>query len=198
MPDGNVRHVLGTLATGSARPCDVAPLRWGYLMRRLPDPVKRRIVEHLACYRSHAEVVELIAAEFDIALTPRHVRAYDPMCFQFAGGTRWQEYHGLVRHRLETELAEIPIAHRAFRLRRLGQLHDMARNAGDLEEARKALEQAAKETGNVYTNVAKVQGSILPGQPADDRTPEEARNMLAERLREAMERLPKAKKPTER
>ena len=44
-------------------------------MKRLSDAIKRRIVEHLARYRTHAEVVGLIAEEFDLYLTPRHVRA---------------------------------------------------------------------------------------------------------------------------
>jgi len=38
-------------------------------MRRLPDAIKRRIVEHLACYHTHAEVAGLIADEFGVTLT---------------------------------------------------------------------------------------------------------------------------------
>ena len=47
-------------------------------MKRLPEAIKKRIVEHLACFQKPADVVELIAEEFDVTLTPRHVRAYDP------------------------------------------------------------------------------------------------------------------------
>lgn len=38
-------------------------------MRRLQDVVKRRIIEHLACYRTHTEVAELIADEFGVTPT---------------------------------------------------------------------------------------------------------------------------------
>ena len=119
-------------------------------MRRLTDAVKRRIVEHLACYSTHAETVQLIAKEFDVTLTSRHVRAYDPASFQFVGSQRWLDYHDLVRKRCAQELGGIAIAHRAFRLRQLQRLLDMAMDQGDNQQAAKALEQAAKEMGSYY------------------------------------------------
>ena len=51
-------------------------------MRRLAEAVKQRIVGHLACYNTHAEVVDLIAEVFDVTLTRRRIRAYDPDSFQ--------------------------------------------------------------------------------------------------------------------
>ena len=121
-------------------------------MRRLPERVKRRIVEHLACLYSNAEVVELIEQEFEITLTTRHVRAYDPMSFQCVASDRLRAYYATVRERLATEVAAIPIAHRAFRLHRLQKIHDQAAAAGNLEMAARALEQAAKEVGGMFTN----------------------------------------------
>ncbi len=50
-------------------------------MRRLSQTVKRRIVEQLACYCTHAQVAELIAEEFDVTVSPRHVQSYDPTSF---------------------------------------------------------------------------------------------------------------------
>ena len=58
-------------------------------MRRLTEKVKRRIVEHLACYHSPAEVTRLIEEEFGITLTARHVRAYDPTSPQCTAAQRW-------------------------------------------------------------------------------------------------------------
>jgi hypothetical protein len=108
-------------------------------MKRLSEAIKRRIVEHLACFRTHAEASELIREEFDVSLTSRHVRAYDPMCFQFAGGRKWEEYHGLVRKRFETEIGDIPIAHRAFRLRKLQRMLDLQIKGGDMAGAWRPL-----------------------------------------------------------
>ena len=119
-------------------------------MRRLSDAVKRRIVEHLACYQTHAEVVKLIADEVAVTLTSRHVRAYDPMSFQFAGSHRWLDYHQTVRDRCVQKIGEIAIAHRAYRMRRLQSIFDDAYERGDCRQAIKTLEQAAKEMGDWY------------------------------------------------
>lgn len=119
-------------------------------MRRLPEAIKRRIVEHLACYRTHTEIAELIADEFDVKITPRHVRAYDPTSFQFAGSHRWLDYYQTVRKRYLHEVGEVAIAHRAYRMRQLQRILDRAMNRGDLQRALQTLEQAAKEMGNRY------------------------------------------------
>lgn len=119
-------------------------------MRRLPDAIKRRIVEHLACYQTHAEVADLVAGEFGVSLTPRHIRAYDPTSFQFAGSHRWLDYHRIARERCEKELGKVAIAHRAYRMRQLQRILDLAMGRGDYRLALKTLEQAAKEMGNWY------------------------------------------------
>lgn len=95
-------------------------------------------------------MAELIQQEFDVTLTSRHVRAYDPTSFQFAAALRWIEYFKAARRRFECEIGQIPIAHRAVRLRRLWQLHERALDFGRRDEARACLEQAAKEMGNWY------------------------------------------------
>jgi hypothetical protein len=119
-------------------------------MRRLSNAVKQRIVEHLACYQSHAEVVALILEEFGLALTPRHVRVYDPQSFQFAASHQWLDYHCAVRERFRSEIGNIAIFHKAFRLQRLEDLFIRASEQGDGRQAAKLLEQAAKEMGNWY------------------------------------------------
>lgn len=119
-------------------------------MRRLPDAIKRRIVELLACYHSHAEVAGLVAEEFGVELTPRHIRAYDPMSFQFAGSHRWLDYYQAVRRRCIQEVGEVAIAHRVHRMRKLQGIFDRAWDRGDYQQALQTLEQAAKEMGNWY------------------------------------------------
>lgn len=119
-------------------------------MRRIPETVKRRLIELLGCYYSPVEVARLIHEEFDLSLTARHVRAYDPTSFQFVASQRWEAYFWSVRKRFETEIAEQPIANRAYRLRKLTKLFERAFEKGDLAEARSCLEQAAKEMGHWY------------------------------------------------
>lgn len=119
-------------------------------MRRLPELVKRRIVEHLACYQSHAEVAALILEEFGLAVTPRHVRVYDPQSFQYAASHQWLDHHCAVRERFRSELGSIAIYHRAVRLQRLEDLYLRAAEKEDGLQAAKLLEQAAKEVGNYF------------------------------------------------
>ena len=119
-------------------------------MRRLTQAVKRRIVEHLACYQADAAVVTLIAEEFGVTLTPRHVRVYDPTSLQFAGSQRWADYYQLVRKRCAQEVGGIAISHKAYRLAQLQKLFEIALNRGDCRQASSLLEQAAKEVENLY------------------------------------------------
>ena len=113
-------------------------------MSRLPEPIKRRIVEHLACYRSHVEVAKLIAAEFEVTLTVRHIRAYDPTSFQFAASQRRRDYYRQVRARCANKLAEVAIAHRAYQLTQLQQLLQEAMDQGNFRQAQVLLKTAAK------------------------------------------------------
>lgn len=119
-------------------------------MRRLSEEIKRRIVEHLACYCGHTKVVELITNEFGVKLTNRHIRAYDPMSFQFSGSQRWQDYFQQVREQYSSEIGQIAIAHRCFRLLRLQDMCEEAYEKGDYRLCASILEQAAKEMGNCY------------------------------------------------
>ena len=119
-------------------------------MRRLSEAIKRRIVEHLACYRTHAEVTDLIRDEFGVMISSRHVRAYDPTSFQFAASHRWLDYYQTVRKRCAKEVGEIAIAHRAYRMRQLQRILDRAMDRGDYRQSLQTLEQAAMEMGNWY------------------------------------------------
>lgn len=121
-------------------------------MRRLPEAFKRRIVEHLACYWSHAEVAELIKEEYGAHVTPRHVRTYDPTSFQCTASERLRELHAATRRRFEQEVADVPIARRAFRLRRLQKIHDQALASGNAALVLHTLEHAAKEVGGMFNN----------------------------------------------
>ena len=116
-------------------------------MKRLTQDMKRRIVEHLACYRSYAETAALLRDEFGVSLTVRHIRSYDPATFQFAGSADWIDYHRLVREKFAVEIQSIAISHRAYRLNQLQELFYDAKDNGNLRQATKMLEQAAKEVG---------------------------------------------------
>ena len=117
-------------------------------MRRLQPAIKRRIVEHLACYQTDAAVAKLIEDEFGVRLTPRHIRAYDPTSMQFAASYRYADYYRLVRDRCIKEFGGIAIAHKAYRLRQIQMLFEMALCQGNFRQAASLLEQASKEVRN--------------------------------------------------
>lgn len=154
------------------------------------DQVRAEIVTRLAMFDKPADIHrDLIERGIDVSV--QAVQAYNPGMNQ---GTRrlaqkWVELFHITREGWLKEIAAEPIAHRAYRLRRLGMIHDRALARGALTVAASMLEQAAKEVGNVYTNVAKVTGTVTHAMP--DRTPDENRNLLADRLKEAIARLPK-------
>lgn len=184
---------------------------------KMNDEIRAQIVCRLAMYDTVASVVSWLAEEHDITITKAAVSAYNATNASNAQSSRrrvaqkWLDLFHATREAWLKEIAAVPISQRAYRLRRLELLHDAAfmramrakdgaSTASEHLEATKAaaglLEQAAKEIGNVYTNVAKVQGAALPGQvPPADMTPEERRNMLADRLNAALERM-RAEQPT--
>lgn len=47
-------------------------------MAALPEPVKARIVQGLACFDTPSQVAKDVYAEFDLTVTPQHCESYDP------------------------------------------------------------------------------------------------------------------------
>lgn len=160
----------------------------------MTDEIRVEIVTRLAMFDGPTEIAQDLV-DRGIDISKQSVAAYNPMTSH--GNRRlsqkWVELFHTTREGFLKEIAAEPIAHRAWRLRRLTEDYYRARGGAepDLEVARKILEQAAKETGNVYTNVAKVTGSVAHTHTHIDRTPDENRNILADRLKEAIARLPK-------
>lgn len=161
----------------------------------IDDDVRAEIVQRLACYETSGEIhKDLLTRGYTISLPA--VTTYNPEHDYKARrlAKRWRELFYATREAFLAETAKVPVAHRAVRLKRLEAVYTKAMHDGDLKEANKALEQAAKEMGNVYTNVSKVQGSVtaLPAA-VEDRSIDERRNMLADRIAEALARMPKPK-----
>jgi hypothetical protein len=119
-------------------------------MPTLTDEIKTFIVKGLACYDTPSQVAEAVKAEFNVEITRQHVYAYDPNASQHMA-PRWRELHAATRAALLRELAEIGIAHRAVRLRRLDRLASRSER-NNVMTALKCLEMAAKECGGMYEN----------------------------------------------
>lgn len=128
-------------------------------MAKLNDAARRFIVQALACYDTPTEVSVALNEEMGIEVARTQVAQYDPT--KVAGARlakKWRDLFEDTRKRFRKEIAEIPIADQAFRLRALGKLYDRHLSRGNVVAAAAVLEQAAKEQGGMFTNKREVSG----------------------------------------
>ena len=84
----------------------------------LTDELKEFIVRGLARYETPSQVAESVQAIFGVTVSRQQVYRYDPACSQ-PPAQRWRDLHAVTRAKFLSEIAEIGVAHRAVRLRRL-------------------------------------------------------------------------------
>ncbi|RJX83483.1 DUF2280 domain-containing protein [Pseudomonas sp. LS-2] len=125
-------------------------------MAVLRSEVKAFIVQALACFDTPSQVVEAVKNEFGIVISRQQCESHDPTKFAGKGlGEKWVTLFNHCRTRFREETADIPIANRAYRLRALGRIVEKAETMRNLPLALQVLEQAAKETGDMYVNRQK-------------------------------------------
>ncbi len=122
-------------------------------MAALKDPVKMFIVHALACFDTPTQVAAAVKEEFGLDVPRQQIAAYDP--YKVIGknlSKRWKTHFDDTRKRFREEVADIPIASRAYRLRALGRMAQQAEGVRNISLAVQVIEQAAKEVGDVYVN----------------------------------------------
>jgi hypothetical protein len=135
-------------------------------MATLSEAVKRFIVQALACYDTPTQVSEAVKEEFGIDIPRNQVGRYDPTKASGADlAQKWRDLFESTRTKFRAEIAEIPIADQAFRLRQLGRLYERTARAGNTVVAAQLLEQAAKEAGGTFTNKHKLEHTGKDGGP---------------------------------
>ena len=125
-------------------------------MAALKDEVKRFIVQALACFDTPSQVVLAVKDTYGLEVTRQQCELYDPT--KYAGrdlGVKWRTVFEDTRRRFREETADIPIANRAFRLRAMNRFVEKAETMKNIGLAMQILEQAAKETGDIYVNRAR-------------------------------------------
>ncbi|SSW67288.1 hypothetical protein AVE30378_02546 [Achromobacter veterisilvae] len=138
-------------------------------MAKLTEAHKRFIVQALACWDTPSQVAEAIKEEFGLDVPRMQVAQYDPTKVAGKGlAKKWRELFEATRKRFREEVAEIPIADQAFRLRALGKIYERHFNRGNVVGAAAVLEQAAKEVGGAFTNRREHTG--LDGGPIEQKT----------------------------
>jgi hypothetical protein len=128
----------------------------------LTDEIKEFIVRSLARYETPSQVAEAVAVTFGVAVSRQQVYRYDPACSQ-PPAQRWRDLHAVARAKFLAETAEIGIAHKAVRLRKLDDWVNRADENDDVRLVVKLLEQAARECGGVYENRKNpLSSAVLP------------------------------------
>lgn len=129
-------------------------------MAALKPEVKAAIVQMLACYDTLSIVVDTIQKDYGIKVTPQQVESHDPTKVSGKGlAKKWVDMFNATRKRFQNEIADIPIANKAYRLRVLDRMATNAEKMKNYGMTSQLIEQAAKEMGDAYTNKHKFEHS---------------------------------------
>ncbi|MCT4498780.1 DUF2280 domain-containing protein [Pseudomonas sivasensis] len=125
-------------------------------MAALKDEVKAFIVQALACFDTPSQVCQAVKEQYGVEVSRQLCERYDPT--KYSGrdlGQKWKTFFEECRKRFREETVDIPIANRAFRLRAMNRFVEKAETMKNIGLAMQILEQAAKETGDIYVNRAR-------------------------------------------
>lgn len=135
---------------------------------KLTDEARTFVVQALACFDTPAQAAAAVKKEFGLSITPQGCEAYDPT--KRAGAklsAKWVALFEETRKTFLEDTSRIGISHRAVRLRALQRMAEKAEDMKNLPLAAQLYEQAAKESGDAYTNRRELTGkggAPLPAQ----------------------------------
>jgi len=131
-------------------------------MAALKGEVKAFIVQSLACFDTPSQVVESVKKEFGLAIPRQQVESHDPTKANGKGlAQKWVDMFNVTRERFQSEISDIPIANKAYRLRVLDRMATKAEGMKNMALTAALMEQAAKEVGDAYTNKQKVEQTVV-------------------------------------
>jgi hypothetical protein len=128
-------------------------------MAKLTEPQKLFIVKALACYDTPTQVATAVREEFGIEVDRRQVQEYDPTKVNGRDiSKKLRAVFEATRKEFLEQIADLPIANQAFRLRTLQRMVTKAESQGNMALVAQLLEQAAKEVGGALTNRRELTG----------------------------------------
>jgi hypothetical protein len=147
-------------------------------MATLKDDVKAFIVRALACFDAPTDVCRQVKEEFGIEVTRQQVSAYDPnRRIAKDLSAKWRAIFDETRKKFVDDVSTIPIANQAFRLRALNRMYERVSATANTALAAQLIEQAAKESGGVFTNRREMTGAggapLIPPKSAQEMTDDE-------------------------
>jgi hypothetical protein len=138
----------------------------------LPEHVKVFILQAVASFDSPATVAEAVNREFGLKISRQQVEKYDPN--KRAGSGLSDKYRTLFnewRAKCIKDIESIGIANKTVRLRVLNRICQRAEEQDNVPVVLQTLEQAAKETGGLYTNHRIQSGQAEQEQKSEPRFP---------------------------
>lgn len=126
-------------------------------MAALKEPVKIFIVQALACRDTPQQVVDHVKQEFDLVISRSQCQSYDPT--KYSGRNLSEKFVKLfneTREKFDDGLIDIPIANKHYRMRQYDKLLNKAKN---IPMALRIMEQAAKDSGGLFTNRQEITGA---------------------------------------
>jgi len=128
---------------------------------KLTPEQKIFIIQRLACYDTPDQVAKAVKEEYGLTITRMHAEIYDPN--KAAGhnlSPKLRKVFEDTRQTFLTNLQDIPIANKAYRLRLLDRLARTADGKGNAVLTASLAEQAAKEMGEAYTNRQRIEANV--------------------------------------
>lgn len=123
-------------------------------MASLSDTHKRFIVLELACYVSPSAVRAALEERFRVRVALDQVVYYDPTTRALKKpASKWVDLFEATRKAYVADEMAVAIAQRRWRLEQIQRIHDDAKSPSVKLDA---LERAAKETGDAYTNTHRL------------------------------------------
>ena len=126
-------------------------------MAALKEPVKIFIVQALACRDTPQEVADLVLQEFGVTIDRKQCQSYDPT--KVAGknlSPKFKKLFDETRKKFDEGLIDIPIANKHYRMKQYDKLLNKTKNT---VMALKIMEQAAKDSGGLFTNRKEITGA---------------------------------------
>ncbi len=157
-------------------------------MAELTELQKCEIVEGLAAFQSPTSIIDHFRSVHRLDLTHKQVGRYDPTRPYFDSGDRWRAIFEARRSAFLKSIADVPVAHKAYRLAILQEGVDAARAAGNWVLVMQLLKQAAREVGGTSTNERIDRAADRP-LAARDMTPEERKAALASIIEKAVDEM---------
>lgn len=133
-------------------------------MSELSKELQTYIVQQLAMYSTPQEIVELVKKDFEEEVSRQQVFYYNADMNPKLP-KKWREIFEATRKKFLKDTASIPIAGKSFRLRELDKIYHNQKSAKtqNTKAMKDTLEQAAKESGDAFTNRRELSG--VNGEP---------------------------------